>query len=156
MNVLIFSDSHGNYKKVHYIVEKETPDMVVFCGDGYRDYTKLKQAFPAIEFVGVRGNCDYGARLPESLAINVRATRIYVTHGHLFNAKYNYDRVVYAAEEQAAGLLCFGHTHTPYKDLIRGLVIINPGAASDNRYAIAEISDDGKIDVKLMKEAKTY
>jgi putative phosphoesterase len=127
--------------------------MVLFCGDGARDFSKLRAAFPDIDCMGVGGNCDYGSKMPESLLLEVQGKKIFVTHGHLYHTKFSYDTAIYAAEERNADLLCFGHTHTPYRDAVRGLNIINPGSIADGRYAVVEITDTGKIVTKLVRAA---
>jgi putative phosphoesterase len=151
MKILVFSDSHGSANGMLRITEAESPQMVLFCGDGARDFGKLCAAFPQIDCEGVGGNCDYGSNLPELQLLEIQGKRIFLTHGHLYHAKYSYDTAIYAAEEQRADLICFGHTHTPYRDMVRGLNIINPGSVADGRYAIVEITDSGKIITKLAK-----
>jgi putative phosphoesterase len=132
------------------VTESESPDMVIFCGDGVRDFEKVTASFPNVEYRAVRGNCDYAPAVPESLLIEALDKRIFVTHGHLYHVKFDYQRAIYAAEERLANLLCFGHTHEPFRDTVRGLSILNPGSIAENRYGIAEISD-GRITTRFAR-----
>ena len=66
-----------------------------------------------------------------------------MTHGHRYGVKSGYLRAIYAAREQQADLLLFGHTH--YAECFQEgpLWVLNPGAARNGSYGIITLSQDG-------------
>jgi putative phosphoesterase len=132
-------------------VQFEQPDAMIFCGDGAKDFKAVCAKYPVIPAYAVKGNCDHASGYPERLTVTLGEKKIFITHGHLFRAKFLYDPMIYAAEEAQADLLCFGHTHAPHKDSVRGLNVLNPGAVMNNRYATVEITGYGLLISKLLK-----
>ena len=58
MLLAVFSDSHGNVRRMADAVETYHPDCVLFLGDGVRDAERVRQMFPETRFIILRGNCD--------------------------------------------------------------------------------------------------
>jgi len=102
----------------------------------------------------VKGNCDLADNYPSEVVFRAGGMRILITHGHLYNVKSGYQRLVYRAEELQAETIIFGHTHISEFTQLGGIWLINPGSLSAARsygkpsFAIIELQD-GQIDVKL-------
>ena len=47
----------------------------------------------------VKGNCDLADNYPSEVVFRAGGMRILITHGHLYNVKSGYQRLVYRAEE---------------------------------------------------------
>jgi putative phosphoesterase len=122
-------------------------EVVFFLGDGLSDVHYIMQDFPAVAWIAVRGNCDFTASFGSCVAekierITLQDTKIVLTHGDLYNAKYTTDRLKYLALSEGADVLLFGHTHTPYEEYVSDgehpFYLFNPGSisASSGSYGI--------------------
>lgn len=88
MKLLVFSDSHGNPAYMQEMIARHrTADAVIFLGDGARDIEAMRVLYPETAFYSVRGNCDFGADLPDELVLDLGGARIFCTHGHNYNVK---------------------------------------------------------------------
>ena len=148
MKLLVFSDSHGNPAYMQEMIARHrTADAVIFLGDGARDIEAMRVLYPETAFYSVRGNCDFGADLPDELVLDLGGARIFCMHGHNYNVKSDLYRAVCAARARKAGLLLFGHTHQPLEMYDDGLYILNPGSASGYRAscALVDISEAGML-----------
>ena len=141
------SDTHGDLSMVYEIYEKlNNIDCIIHCGDYQKDAYELEDHL-GVPVVSVKGNCD-GARLPDHQIVETPYGNILVTHGHLENAGYDYNQLLYAAEAKDCFAVCFGHTHVPMYEDFSGLHLINPGSLSRPRdgsngsYAILRCSED--------------
>lgn len=138
MKILVFSDSHGRLNPMFQAVRLEQPEHIIHLGDCVDDFRQLQDQFPSIPMTNVPGNCDYGNTDPESRLVELDGVRIFLTHGHAYRVKYMYLRVVYAALEQNASLLLFGHTHRAECFQEKQLWCMNPGAAKQGCYGLVE------------------
>ena len=135
MKILVFSDSHA---KASYINEalkmhKNNTDVVIFLGDGIKDIEYIKSAYPNIAFYIVRGNCDLSANEYESeRVISLDGIKIFITHGHLYNAKFTCSRLLLRARELECQAVFFGHTHEPVDEILevcdKRIHLFNPGS----------------------------
>lgn len=142
MKVLVFSDSHGCLDTMERAVRRESPDMILHLGDYVRDAKSLRDKFPHIPLRNVAGNCDFGVSEPETLLTTISGVRVFLTHGHRYYVKSMYLRAIYAAQEQNAGVLLFGHTHRAECFREGDLWVMNPGAAGPaGTYGIMELQD---------------
>ncbi len=148
MRILVVSDTHGDLKTLLKAVKAQPSAEIIFhCGDGDEQVQYLKETLKDKMVVGVRGNCDWCSTLPSKEVMTVCGKRIFITHGHLYNAKTGLYNIVSAAREEKADILLFGHTHnslTLYED---GLNIMNPGHCSGYMasYGYIDITDNGDI-----------
>ena len=113
MDILIVSDTHGDWEALELLMKRSAAPTVLFLGDGLRDLV----AVPADrEVYAVSGNCDFyrPADVPESRVEIFGECRVFMTHGHLFGAKHGIEDMVRAAMERDADVLVHGHTHQPY------------------------------------------
>lgn len=144
MKILILSDSHST------TITEALPkySKVIHCGDYGRSFDLLNEC----NVTFVRGNCDWHGEPYQELIIN--DNKCLVTHGHLLNVKYGYDRLIYKALEANAKIVFFGHTHNPTFFEEEGIKFINPGAYEDGNYAI--LTDDEIIFHKDNKVLAKY
>lgn len=148
MRILVVSDTHGDLRTLMKAVNAQpSAEIIVHCGDGDEQVQYLKDTIKDKMIVGVRGNCDWCSSLPSKEIISVCGKRIFITHGHLYNAKVGLYNIMCAAREEKADILLFGHTHnamTYYED---GLYVMNPGSCSGYMasYGYIDITDKGEI-----------
>ena len=132
MNILVFSDSHGEAKRIEDVLRRQTitPDAIFFLGDGLRDIAWLNTSDAPL--FSVRGNCD--AEIDQMLLeFPIMAEYSYVfadglsmllTHGH----KINTDS---AANLKDGEILIHGHTHVLcIREFGRGNIYLNPGSTT--------------------------
>ena len=71
-------------------------------------------------------------------------------HGDLQNVKMELSTLSYYAEEGCAQVALFGHTHRPFAGYVGRVMMVNPGALKEGKYAVLEINN-GNV-VPYMKE----
>ena len=122
---------------------REQPDMILHLGDGFRDCAALRQRVPSVPITALAGNCDRGADAPEQFCDEVEGVKIFACHGHRYGVKTTLLHLFYAAQEQAATLCLYGHTHIARCEVLRGMQFLNPGPCSGLRpgYGIIEIEN---------------
>lgn len=148
MRILVVSDSHGdynNFKKA--IASQPSAEVIVHCGDGAKEVEALKTEFSDKQIIAVRGNCDWSSMLPPEELVTVGGKKLFVTHGHLYQAKFTIYNLVCAAREKKADILLFGHTHCALNEYDDGLYIMNPGSCHGYgaTYGYIDITEKGDI-----------
>ena len=115
-------------------------DVLFHAGDFYKDFLKLSSNFPDKIVAGVGGNCD-PQYYPKSILIEILHYKIFLLHGHQYNVKMGLNNLKFAAMEQEADIVIFGHTHIPFKEMIEGILFFNPGSVmvTDGRSSIGFI-----------------
>lgn len=156
MRILVISDTHGDTNKAEEAIRSNKGlDLIIHLGDYFRDAQKLSDMFPNIPIEYIYGNSDFMIDdVPAEKMLVINGKKIFITHGHRYSVKWDYDKLYKKAEETHADVLLFGHTHIP--DLIEksSYYVLNPGSTSDPRddsnesYAIIDINDD-KVAPKL-------
>jgi len=156
MKILVISDTHGDINKAEEAIRSNREvDLIIHLGDYFRDAQKLSSIFPDIPVEYIYGNSDFMINdVPAEKMLEVDGKRIFITHGHRYSVKWDYDKLFRKAEEMNADVLLFGHTHIP--DLVEKgrYCVMNPGSTSDPRdesdesYAIIEINN-GTMEPKL-------
>ncbi len=154
MKILVVSDTHGDFNSLLRAV-KAQPDaeVIVHCGDGDEQVQLLKETIKDKMIVGVRGNCDWNSFLPSKETLKICGKKIFITHGHLYNAKMGLYKVVCAAREESADILLYGHTHIAMNTYEDGLYVMNPGSCSGYMasYGIIEITENGDVLTNIVK-----
>ena len=144
MKVLICSDSHGARRSLLRVLEKESPQTLLFLGDGLRDLESLQLLCPTMKIVAVQGNCDMlSPAAQQDLLIELEQVRIYLCHGHRWSVKTGLERLEREGRRLGAQLVLFGHTHRPLLRETDALTLLNPGSIGDGltvSYAVAEIA----------------
>ena len=139
----IVSDSHDHgiwLERYLKLCRKEKYDAVFHLGDYDSDARWLERRLET-PVIAVAGNCDMFSDLPRMARASFGP--------HLQDVKYGYDRLYYYAEDQQATIALFGHTHRPCVEWAGGVLLINPGALMDGRYA--ELTLDGERAVPQLK-----
>lgn len=154
MKILVVSDTHGDVNSLLRAV-KAQPDaeVIVHCGDGDEQVQLLKDTYKDKMIVGVRGNCDWNSFLPSKETLNILGKKIFITHGHLYNAKFGLYNLMCAAREEGADILLYGHTHIAMNTYEDGLYVMNPGSCGGYMasYGILEITEKGDVLTNIVK-----
>lgn len=148
MRILVVSDTHGDLHSLLKAIDAQPKaEIIIHCGDGEEQSEFLKERFKDKMVVAVKGNCDWDSLLPAKEILRVNGKTIFATHGHLYGAKAGINNLVYAAKEEKADILLFGHTHIPLTDYEDGLYIMNPGSCHGYlaSYGFIDILDDGSV-----------
>ena len=137
MNILVMSDSHGNYGVVKDLLDtyKSQVQMVLHLGDNSSDLLRFMKDYPNLQMHAVDGNCDGG--VTKEQIISVEGRRILMVHGHTHGVKINFDRLAYYAEEKGVDICLFGHTHSHdefYRRVAdKPIYFFNPGSVNNPR-----------------------
>lgn len=148
MRILVVSDTHGDMHSLLRAVKAQPKaEVIVHCGDGDEQLQTLKMMYKDKMIVGVRGNCDWSSMLPATETLSICGKKIFITHGHLYNAKMGLYQIASVAREQGADILLFGHTHMPLSEYDDGLYLLNPGSCHGYyaSYGYIDITDNGEI-----------
>lgn len=152
MRILVISDTHGKLAGFWDIFKKlkreNAPDVIVHCGDYYRDSEEIRRR-TGVPVFAVKGNCDRDFSENGYMIFETEAGSFLITHGHLQNVKYSMQNLYYKTlEENCAGAF-FGHTHRKAYLNMDGVHLVNPGSLSQPRdgsrgsFAIVETSASG-------------
>ena len=148
MKLLVFSDSHGEVKKMQDAIRKhKNAAAVLFCGDGHRDIEALRKLFPEKIIYPVRGNCDWSCTFPSLMTLELGGKRIMITHGHMQYVKEGLHHLILLGHKENADIVLFGHTHTQLTTADGRMLIMNPGSVGfGGRYGLIEIDEEtGRI-----------
>ena len=141
--IAVISDSHAGKVRLEMfsrIAAEEKFDLIVHCGDGVSDAKQLAKT-TGIEVKMIAGNCDIFDRIARELIITEEGVRLLAVHGDLYNVKYGLTTLSYYAEEKCVKAVLFGHTHQPFAGYVGSVLMINPGALKDGRYAELHIKN---------------
>ena len=152
MKVCVFSDSHGYAGTMMEAVELEKPDACVCLGDGERDLAALEDLWPELPVYAVRGNCDFRSERHNAICFELGGVTIFATHGHMSGVKYEDDLGTLTSQALQAGAeaALFGHTHRQHLSYNKGVMLLNPGAAYHQCYAVLTI-ENGVCTAELMQ-----
>ncbi len=155
MKALVISDSHGAtgiLRDLLVLVEQQgKPDALIYCGDGIYDVLPYRQY--SLRFWAVRGNCDLSAPrdIPAERQERLQGVQVFIAHGNGYHAKRGPQTLCYRAQELGAQVVCYGHSHRPLNEWLQGVLMLNPGALADGRYAMLTVSDDGNVQAELLQ-----
>lgn len=154
MKIAVISDSHYDGSSIN-AVKKHLNDVeiILHCGDGAPDTKLLERDFNG-EIYAVRGNCDISNEYPSERIVEVMGTKIFITHGNMYNVKNEYNTIFYRGKEVDADIVLFGHSHKAIINNYDGLTIMNPGSITFP-YGTAK-KTMGFIEVYKDKEPKLY
>ena len=165
MDILVFSDSHGNVEKMREALQRQVnaPHAVLFLGDGLGDIKAIDFKCP---IYAVSGNCDFCSVFmpsdePDERVIMLSGKRIMMTHGHKYSVKSGLSRVFSVAAEREVDILLFGHTHEKAEmffpkgtdlfgiEIKKDLYVMNPGSIGGYPSSFGCISIDGVGNILL-------
>lgn len=155
MKILVLSDIHNKRDILNKLVSKQSPDFVIFLGDGADVVLEELGEQLGDKLIMVKGNSDLFEKLPLIKTVKIEDVNILLTHGHKFNVKNNLIELYEYAKEEEVQLVCFGHTHKAFSEYVNDVLFFNPGScgslrAEENTYGILEI-DGQKITQKIEK-----
>ena len=132
MKILVLSDSHAGLSFMRRCIRAVKPDAMIHLGDYFEDGTAMAEEFPHIPLHQVPGNCDRNRMVrfhPECLCYDVCGVRLYMTHGHRHNVKYDLGLLLRDARSMKAAAALYGHTHVrDCRQEPDGLWVLNPGS----------------------------
>ncbi|MBR3928866.1 MAG: metallophosphoesterase [Clostridia bacterium] len=139
----VVSDSHGAMELFEKAVnEMSDVSAIVHLGDCASDALEIARR-TGREILTVNGNCDLFSHNPVFRTLDVEGKRIFITHGHREHVKTGLMRLFYRAEEENASLVLYGHTHIQRMDEIDNIMLLNPGAMKDGKYAVVQMDEGG-------------
>ena len=150
MRVIVLSDSHGSVGRLSTILTVAEQggliDAILHLGDGYWDLQDLGVELPPV--YQVAGNCDH-FRSDTLDFVTLSNAKILLTHGHYQHVREGTDDLLALAREEKCHAALYGHTHVQKMKWEHGILLLNPGAANDGRYAVLHINRLGAIDPEL-------
>src|SRR5574344_1803997 len=94
MKIVVITDSHGTLSKFEDIMILEKPEVVIWTGDCSSDAEIESYIYSDIKFHIVKGNCDlYDTKFNDEEIIEIEDTKIFLTHGHLYEVKRDMERL---------------------------------------------------------------
>jgi len=148
MRLILISDSHGNNQGIDKIFNSIEFDYLFFAGDGLSDignYIYLDNVY------AVSGNCDFFSRIQTDCLVKIMDKKIFLTHGHKYNAKLGLSKLIQKAKEINADIVFYGHTHEKKIELIDGIYFINPGKFGKNSSGLIVEIGETEVDVQDLK-----
>lgn len=138
MKITVISDTHipKRAKKLpdRILYDLQTADLIIHAGDWQtiEVYHELSQYGKVKGVYGNVDNAEVQAKLPEKLLIELNGHKIGVVHGH--GKKLTTERRAQKAFENAnVNCIIFGHSHVPVLKKTNGILLFNPGSATDKR-----------------------
>lgn len=158
MKIMVISDTHGDISKAEEAIKSNKDiDLIIHLGDYFRDALKLSSLFQGIPFEYIYGNSDFMIEnVQAEKLLDICGKKIFITHGHRYSVKWDYEKLFRKAHELQADMVLFGHTHCPDIVTRDQCFILNPGSTSDPRddsdesYAIIEI-EDGQVKPRIYR-----
>ena len=142
MELLVISDSHGNYAQALKAHQLAGPvDHIIHLGDGAED-ARLMEEVLEVPVHRVAGNCDPDYELPRELTLEFGGCRILLTHGNTHLVKSGLKQLIRKGIEVGATVVLYGHTHLPAVTSAEGMLLVNPGALKSGfpaSYAILSL-----------------
>lgn len=156
MRILVISDSHNYVLDSHIerIKEHGSFDILIHCGDKYKDAEKFANKLNISIVANVPGNCDFISDKPLIIEEIIERKKLLITHGHVHNVKGGIEKLKEYAKERNADAVIYGHTHCAQNEIIDNILFFNPGSiimpkCGTESFGILEISSD-KIDSRVI------
>ena len=151
MRILVFSDTHGNTNTMYNIISQNRTkcELVIHLGDCFTDIDCIRNDFPYIAFLGVKGNCDLfsSSLYPISHTFTLEGLKFFITHGHSQRVDTGFELLRQQARNENANIAIFGHTHVALVKEFEDITVFNPGSltrardSKGNSYGIIDISN---------------
>ena len=147
IRLALLSDSHGRVDRFKALAPKlERCDALCHLGDLVPDGQRISQML-GLPLHGVRGNCDGWENAPEEILLNVAGHKLLLCHGHRYGVKASLTQLFLRSQEAGADIVLYGHTHQPRVDRNGPMMLVNPGALMDGRWAVLEFRENGPVPV---------
>lgn len=129
MKILLFSDSHGFANNIIKAVSKNKDvDLIIHLGDFVRDVENISSSIEGIRIEMVSGNNDWNFKFPTEKIIEIEGKKLFLTHGHKYNVKSNYQKLINKGKEMKVDAIFFGHTHIAEEIYCDNIMVLNPGS----------------------------
>lgn len=133
MIIGVISDTHRHTWVVENAIKKlEGSDLIIHLGDNVQDVKEISKYYKG-PIINVKGNCDFAVDTPSERIEIIAGKKVFITHGHRYDVKYDLSRLRYRALEVEADIVLFGHSHVSkivYED---GIWFVNPGSPALSR-----------------------
>lgn len=156
MRILVISDSHNFVlnSQIDVIKKHGSYNMLIHCGDKYKDAEKFARKLNIEKIIQVPGNCDSNSDKPPVIIEEIEGYKLLITHGHLHNVKHNTNELLMHAKEIKADAAIYGHTHCAQNEIIDDILIFNPGSSimpkcGKESFGILEITKE-KIQSRII------
>jgi len=135
--LLVLSDTHGSVSALSAVLSwakelmppNDTICGAAFLGDGISDlHPAVVESGFCGDWIYVRGNNDYDHSIPDSAVFDFADHRFFLCHGHKYSLYGGCHTLAYAAKNNNADIVLFGHTHVPSIRTVDGIMLINPGS----------------------------
>ena len=147
IRLALVSDSHGRGDTLKAAAGRmEGCEGLCHLGDLVPDGQRMSQML-GLPLYGVRGNCDGWENAPEEMVLNVAGHKLLLCHGHRYGVKESLTRLYLRGQEAGADIVLYGHTHQPRVDRNGPMMLINPGALMNGRWAVLEFREMGPVPV---------
>jgi phosphodiesterase family protein len=131
----IVSDSHGNtdvFEDMLAVPGAAEAELWLHAGDFAPDADVLEE-MSGRRVARVLGNCDFFVDgVHDETVVEVAGHRIFLTHGHLFNVRFDTAMLAAAARETGADIAVYGHTHIALEEY-GDVTVLNPGSIARPR-----------------------
>lgn len=140
----VLSDSHGAAALLAQAAQKLIgADAIAYLGDGLAEAQRILGQLDKPLWT-VRGNCDFSPfTAPHERVEVLGGARVFLCHGDRYRVKSGLLSLALRAREVEAQIALFGHTHAPLAEYYEGVLLVNPGALRDGRYALIELRENG-------------
>ncbi|WP_316569920.1 metallophosphoesterase [Neobacillus sp. YIM B06451] len=152
MKIVVLSDTHIPKKAKALpdaiIPDLESADLILHAGDWQvPEVYSMLSAFSKVD--GVHGNVDGQdviSLFPDKKIIQAGKFTIGLVHGH-GTGKTTEKRAIEAFIGEKVDCIIFGHSHIPVHKVTEGILLFNPGSATDKRrqkqfsYGILEVGE---------------
>ncbi len=168
MKILVFSDSHGETNKMERIINanSHTTDLVLHLGDRASDLVFIREKYPQIAFISVKGNngdyFSYGVDAPNEYTLTLENRRFFMTHGHKNGVKSGeLFGLMYEAQKNRSDVVLYGHTHIAKLTQVDNVYYFNPGSityprdASGGTYGIITLKNN-TINFEIKDSSKEH
>lgn len=159
MRIGIVSDSHGDarvFEKMLAVPGAAEAELWLHAGDFAPDADDL-EAMAEKRVVRVLGNCDFFVDgVYDETVVEVAGHRIFLTHGHLFNVRFDTAMLAEAARTAGADIAVYGHTHIALVEH-GDVTVLNPGSIArprDDRrgsFMLVELNEGKTPQVNLIR-----
>jgi putative phosphoesterase len=152
MQVGILSDTHG-LLRAEVVEALRGVEHILHAGDiGSTGILAQLQAIALVTAVwGNTDGWDVRGQVPEIAEVELAGVKVVVIHGHQLGSP---TPAALAARYPDAGLVVFGHTHTPVVERCGGVLAVNPGSAGPRRFKLPislalAVFEEGRVEVRL-------
>lgn len=156
MRYVIVSDSHGYHTHLDEVLySMGHVDGVFHLGDVEDRETDIEAQIDCPLFI-VCGNNDSEMFLPREREVFVGEHKVFMTHGHYYHVHFGVKDLVKEAKKRGCDIAMFGHTHSPFQQVVDGVLVLNPGSVTFPRtaerrptYMMMEVPSSGPVKVSL-------